>query len=79
MRSAAYDGGTMTASGTSMSSPYVAGCTAVLREYLEKQDIRLSGAEFAAYLEENRDNDEIFEYPRAERLVTGDGQLFYDS
>ena len=36
-------------------------------------------AEFAAYLEENRDNDEIFEYPRAERLVTGDGQLFYDS
>ena len=36
-------------------------------------------AEFAAYLEENRDNDEIFEYPRTERLVTGDGQLFYDS
>lgn len=50
VRSAAYDGGTMTASGTSMSSPYVAGCTAVLREYLEKQDIRLSGAEFASYL-----------------------------
>ena len=36
-------------------------------------------AEFAAYLEKNRDNDEIFEYPRAERLITDDGQHFYDS
>ena len=36
-------------------------------------------AEFAAYLEANADNREIFEYPRAERLVTGGGQCFYDS
>ena len=35
--------------------------------------------EFAAYLEANADNDDIFEYPRAERLVTGDGQRFFDS
>ena len=36
-------------------------------------------AEFAAYLEANADNDDIFEYPRTERLVTDDGQRFYDS
>lgn len=34
---------------------------------------------FAAYLEENADNDEIFVYPRAERLVTEDGRQFFDS
>ena len=36
-------------------------------------------AEFAEYLELNRGNNEIFEYPKAERLVTDDGQHFYDS
>lgn len=36
-------------------------------------------AEFAAYLKENADNEAIFEYPKAERLVTDDGQHFYDS
>ena len=36
-------------------------------------------AEFADYLEENRGNRNIFEYPRTERLVTEDGQDFYDS
>ena len=35
--------------------------------------------EFAAYLEANAANDAIFEYPRTERLVTDDGQNFYDS
>ena len=35
--------------------------------------------EFAEYLEENRGNSAIFEYPRTERLVTDDGQHFYDS
>ncbi len=35
--------------------------------------------EFALYLEENADNPAIFEYPRTERLVTDDGQHFYDS
>ncbi|MBR6407048.1 MAG: S-ribosylhomocysteine lyase [Clostridia bacterium] len=35
--------------------------------------------EFAAYLEENAQNGEIFEYPKAQRLVTDDGQHFYDS
>jgi S-ribosylhomocysteine lyase len=36
-------------------------------------------AEFVSYLEANSDNDEIFEYPKAERLVTGDGRSFFDS
>ena len=36
-------------------------------------------AEFAAYLEANADNSDIFEYPETERLVTNDGQHFYDS
>lgn len=36
-------------------------------------------AEFAEYLEANSGKAEIFEYPRAERLVTDDGQHFFDS
>jgi S-ribosylhomocysteine lyase len=35
--------------------------------------------EFADYLEANADNDAVFEYPRAERLVTDDGRHFFDS
>ncbi len=35
--------------------------------------------EFVAYLEANADNDDIFEYPKTERLVTDDGQHFFDS
>ncbi len=34
---------------------------------------------FADYLEANASNDAIFEYPKTERLVTDDGQNFYDS
>ena len=36
-------------------------------------------ARFADYLEANADKPETFEYPRTERLMTGDGQHFYDS
>ena len=36
-------------------------------------------AEFVSYLEANADNPDIFEYPKAERLVTDDGKHFYDS
>jgi S-ribosylhomocysteine lyase len=35
--------------------------------------------EFVAYLEANSGNSAIFEYPKTERLVTDDGQHFYDS
>ena len=34
---------------------------------------------FADYLEANRENPEIFEYPKAQRLVTKQGDQFYDS
>ena len=34
---------------------------------------------FADYLRSNSDNERIFEYPKTERLVTDDGQQFYDS
>lgn len=36
-------------------------------------------AKFADYLEANKDNDAIFEYPRTERLVSEDGREFFDS
>jgi len=36
-------------------------------------------AEFATYLEKNAGNRAIFEYPKADRLVTGNGQQFFDS
>ena len=36
-------------------------------------------AELAAYLEENAGRAEIFEYPKTGRLITDDGQQFYDS
>ena len=35
--------------------------------------------EFVAYLEANAQNSDIFEYPKTKRLVTDDGQNFYDS
>lgn len=35
--------------------------------------------EFVDYLEVNEDNSDIFEYPKTERLVTEEGQQFYDS
>lgn len=36
-------------------------------------------AEFADYLTLNAGKPEIFEYPKTERLVTNDGQQFFDS
>ena len=36
-------------------------------------------AKFADYLAANAENPAVFEYPKAERLVTEDGQHFYDS
>ena len=35
--------------------------------------------EFVNYLEENNNNNDIFEYPKTERIITKNGQHFYDS
>ena len=35
--------------------------------------------EFTDYLESNAENPRIFEYPKADRLVTDNGQQFFDS
>ncbi len=35
--------------------------------------------EFASYLINNKNNNKIFEYPKTKRLVTNDGNNFYDS
>ena len=35
--------------------------------------------EFVEYLKKNKDNPKIFEYPRTERLVTNEGNNFFDS
>lgn len=45
VESAAYNGGQSIMSGTSMSSPYVTGCTAILTQYLKKNGLTLTGAE----------------------------------
>lgn len=36
-------------------------------------------AEFVRYLKANAGKDEIFEYPKTDRLITDDGRDFYDS
>ena len=50
VESAAYGGGTEILSGTSMASPYIAGCTAVTRQYLKQQGIELNGTELLQYI-----------------------------
>ena len=50
VESASYYGGHSRMSGTSMSAPYLAGCTAVLTQYLKQQDIAYTGAERSAYI-----------------------------
>ena len=50
VRSADYGNGTRTLSGTSMASPYLVGCVAVLRQYLEQNGIMPGNAEYTAYI-----------------------------
>ena len=45
VRSAAYGGGSSVMDGTSMSSPFVAGCTALLNAALEQQGCTLTGSD----------------------------------
>lgn len=50
VRSAAYGGGSSVMDGTSMSSPFVAGCTALLNAALEQQGCTLTGSDRAQRL-----------------------------
>ena len=60
----------------------VPGATAVNCGYYRMHNLEMAkwyAKEFAEYLEANAGNDDIFEYPETKRLVTDDGQKFYDS
>lgn len=60
----------------------VPGATAVNCGNFELHNLAIAkwhAAKFADYLESNKDNDAIYEYPKSERLVTEDGQEFFDS
>ena len=60
----------------------VPGATAVNCGHYLMHNLNMAkryAAEFADYLEKNAENPAVFEYPKAERLVTDDGQQFFDS
>ena len=60
----------------------VPGATAVNCGYYRMHNLEMAkwyAKEFVSYLEANEKNDDIFEYPKAERLVTNEGKHFYDS
>lgn len=60
----------------------VPGATAVNCGHYLMHNLEMAkwyAAEFVEYLEKNKDNPEIFEYPKADRLITNSGQQFYDS
>ena len=50
VESAAYGGSTEVMSGTSMASPYVAGCTALIRQYLKQQGVDEEGTELLRHI-----------------------------
>lgn len=60
----------------------VPGATPVNCGYYRMHNLELAkwyAGEFVAYLQANAQNDDIFEYPKTERLVTDGGRRFYDS
>ena len=64
------------------SAEVVPGATAENCGYYLMHNLAMAkwyAAKFVRYLTENKGKTEIFEYPRAERLVTDDGREFYDS
>ena len=64
------------------SAREVPGAAAVNCGHYLMHDLAMAkfyAAEFVAYLEENAGKDEIFEYPKTERLVTSSGDRFFDS
>ena len=64
------------------NSKDVPGATAVNCGNYRMHNLEMAkwyAAEFADYLEKNAKNPKIFEYPKTNRLITKDGQQFYDS
>lgn len=61
---------------------YVPGATDVNCGYSQMHNLNLAkyyAKEFSEYLKENKDNKLIFEYPKTERLITNEGNNFFDS
>ena len=64
------------------SATEVPGATAVNCGHYLMHNLGMAkwyAAEFAEYLAQHAGKAEIFEYPKAERLITDGGQAFYDS
>ena len=64
------------------TSREVPGATPVNCGYYRMHNLEMAkwyAKEFADYLEANAGNNDIFEYPKTERLITDNGQHFYDS
>ena len=60
----------------------VPGATAVNCGYYRMHNLEMAkwyAGAFAAYLQANAENSDIFEYPRTQRLTTEEGQQFFDS
>lgn len=60
----------------------VPGATAVNCGHYQMHNLAMAkyyAAEFVAYLEANAENPDIFRYPKTDRLVTKEGNDFYDS
>ena len=60
----------------------VPGAAAVNCGYYRMHNLEMAkwyAKEFVAYLEANAGNSKIFEYPKTERLITDEGQHFFDS
>ncbi len=70
--SAAYGGELFNMSGTSMASPYMAGCAAILKQYLLENGCSLTGSELTRYMRNllmtsavpYRDENNMFVTPR---------------
>jgi S-ribosylhomocysteine lyase len=60
----------------------VPGATAENCGYYRMHNLDMAkwyAGEFAGYLSRNAGKPEIFEYPKTERLITGEGKAFFDS
>ena len=69
VESAAYDQGEEVLSGTSMATPYLSGCVAVMRQHMEKLNLDLNGKDKAKYIR-NLLMDSAIPYTEDDMYVT---------